>query len=107
MRTPSEIGEQVADEIVRLGHFQGVDEENDMDQPEWAPVCVVTAKSFPNGWESEDFKVERNEFLKALDAKVGLHLYPIGFSGNMSSYQVWDWNDRTPTDEVINVLRSL
>jgi len=105
MRTPSQIGQEIADEIERVGHYQGQYDDETSDPP---LVCVITAHAFPalTGEIGASF-AERNEFLKALSEKVGLGLTSVGPSGYITTYGVWSWNDDTPTEVVLETLRTL
>jgi len=93
---------QIAADIEARGHFQGISTLSENHDA----VCVVTSHAFPDPYTYNSSLVEYKELLKVLSARIGFTLH-VNSSGNLSSMGIWDWNDSTPTAEVLEVLRSL
>lgn len=101
-RTAAQVGQDIADEIEQRGHLQLGNEFNATPKGSGAPACcVVTAQAFP----MNDFK-EFNDFLEALYAKLNLS-FERDAQQRPAIIPATRWNDRTPTEVVLETLRSL
>lgn len=99
MPTTAEIGVEIADQIEERGHYQGPS-----NQPYFlGAVCVITADPWPRHLDSG-----QDELASAICNRAGL---PIVYSKTATPFVmlgiITHWNDNTPTNEVLNVLRSL
>jgi len=99
VRTASEIGKQIADNIEQFGHFQG---DRVLDDDAF-PVCVTTAPAFPDIISEPE---ARTQFLRALGDKAGFvaRMHDSNYYLN-STAQIW--NDNNPTETVLETLRNL
>jgi len=88
--TTAEIAARIATDIETLGHYQA-----HLPRSSFNCVCIITAP----GWPRND-DTAQNDLLIAICEKVGL---PV----EVPLDPVIRWNDTTPTEEVIETLRSL
>jgi len=103
MTTVPELGILIADDIQVLGHYQAP-----AGRVSEYSVCVITAPA----WPFFD-RTMQTELTAAIYAKVGIHAeqevemiddLPTDY---LSVKPLTDWNDSTPTSEVLATLRSL
>jgi len=89
--TNDEILNSIADDIERLGHWQG---EPD---PAGQPCCVAVNPTIRKGYAW----AQRDAIRDLILARAGIYVLDA-----VSAYMaLYDWNDRTPTEEVLRVLR--
>jgi hypothetical protein len=108
--TPAALGSLIADEMETKGHYkQGSGDSNAFG------ACLILS----DAWDTyclfdNDNNVEnRRDFLLALADKVGILRDTVECRDYLTdevivnSYPLTQWNDDTPTDEVLSTLRSL
>lgn len=84
--THAELGRKIADEIEEKGHWQG------QDVPTLGRKCIFTSDAY-----SHAVDIDKDDLITALVS--GRRDQDLDF--------IYDWNDNTPTAEVLAVLRSL
>ncbi len=92
MQKTIEIANAIADKIEELGHFQGK-----FDESKPHACCIVLNPSF------KGTRAEQHSFAFSLCERIGETV-----SKPYNAFDViYSWNDRTPTAEVLSVLRSI
>ncbi len=92
MRTVSDIGREIANEIMTRGHYQGgrVEDTEDADR---GSCCIVTSDAY--------------FFRLSLDEKNAISNRLMEILGVDDLQDVYNWNDTTPTATVLETLRNL
>lgn len=97
LSTPAGLGNALADNIERQGHYQGQEHQKDDSL-----LCLVVNPAYDAA--APDV---RNAFLITLAKRLGTKVYQ-GTDGEQGDLaDLYLWNDMTPTAKVLDTLRSI